>query len=378
MNIKQVFGVAGGFMMVYILITLTNKPRVDPNEPRRPQGDAGAIGRPVAPPQQTAVRGQEAPMGFCLPGVGAETLASSDTDALIVQIKNQAGWVAISPALMQENVFASEVSADPAQTPSDASLAHAIQKCHELGLQVLLRPVVVAKDGSRRERFVPSDPGGWFKSYAKALSPWIDLAEREHVETLSLGANYAQLEKDAPWGQLIKQVRERYHGKLTYGAGLQAESGRGGYAQVSFWNELDFIGLEVPAPAEVVSAGDESGMADAWETQGKAIGDWVSANQNGRQAIFTSVGYGTSTTDPGSAYRAFRRGIGTQPWVAAANWYQYDDRLDAAPAAQAQQQAPQGAAGAPGGAPVDMRSGMDNSAIPGMAPGGGDAGRSDE
>lgn len=375
MNIKQVFGVTGGFMMVYILITLTNKPQVNPHEPRRPRGEATAPGQAQAP-SQAAVPGREAPLGFCLPGVGAETLASADTDALLTQLKDTASWVAISPALIQDNVFASAVAADPAQTPSQTSLTHAIQKAHELGLQVLLRPVVVAKDGSRRERFVPSDPSAWFKSYAEALSPWIDLAEREHVETLCLGANYAQTEQDQPWGELIKQVRERYHGKLTYGAGLQPESGRGGYGQVSFWNDLDFVGLELPTPADVQSAGDESAMASAWDSYGKAIGEWVSAGQNGRQVIFTSVGYGSSTTDPGSAYRAFRQSIGSQPWVAAANWYQYDAKLDAAPAASLQ--APQGAVVRPGGPPIDMRPGMDNSPIPGMAPGGPNSANTDQ
>jgi hypothetical protein len=314
MNPKQIFGLAGGFLLVYIVITLTNKPQV-PSERDHLERDGGPSSEMAQPPAQPE-RGGGAAIGYCLPGVGAETLASAETDAQLRAMAGRGNWVAISPALFQPDAYASEVTADSSQTPSEESLKHAIAQCRSLGMRVLLRPVVVAKDGTRRERFVPADPSAWFTSYAKAISPWVDLAEREHVEVLSIGANYAQLEKDQPWGELIRQVRERYKGQLTYGAGLQPESGNGGYQQIGFWPALDVVGLEAPLPA-----------SGGWSQVEIDLDGWMQANQPGRQAIFTSAGYSAAGPDRQS-FEAFKSLLGSKPWLAGANWYQWDPALE--------------------------------------------------
>lgn len=338
MNMKQVFGLAGGFLFVYIVITLTNKPQVPSDSEVSSQFEVVPVGEGprFTAPDGSGRRDGEPAIGFCLPGMGAETLASAETDTLLDRMAGSGRWVTISPALFQENAYASEVAADPGQTPSEASLARAIARCRDLGLQVVLRPVVVAKDGSRRERFVPGDPAAWFESYTTALSPYIDLAEREQVQVLSLGANYAQLEGTQPWGDLIKEVRQRYKGRLTYGAGLQSESGNGGYQAVPFWGELDYIGIEAPLPGSMPAGASEETADEAWEAVGNGIGSWMEQQQPSRQAIFTSVGFAPnlSAGDAGVAYRSFKRAVGSRPWVAAATWYQWDSRLDQAPKRQ--------------------------------------------
>lgn len=337
MNVKQVLGMAGGFLFVYIVITLTNKPQIPTDTgqqslERRPAGADTVVTTDLAAEPATA--GAPA-FGFCLPGLGAETLASAETDALLGKLSANAQWVSISPVLFQENGWASDVAEDASQSPSQAALAHAIAECHMRGLKVVLRPVVVAKDGTRRERFVPSDPDAWFKSYALAISPYVDLAAKSGVEVFCLGANYAQIEASQPWSKLSAQVRERFSGQLTYGAGTQSESGNGGYQAVTFWGDLDFVGVEAPAPADVAPGAAEETHDEAWQKVGEEIGAWVAARQPERKVFFTSVGYAPNATpsDLGSGYRAFVRTMGGQPWVAAANWYQWDAAIAQAPAA---------------------------------------------
>lgn len=328
MNVKQVWGMAGGFLFVFIVITLTNKPQVPTKTEQttieQPPADGGA----VVSHENTTVGAPS--FGFCLPGLGAETLASAETDALLVKMASRGGWVSISPVLFQENAFASEVVEDAAQSPSQASITHAIDQCRLRGLKVVMRPIVVAKDGTRRERFVPADPSAWFLSYSRALSPYVDLAAKSQVEVFSLGANYAQLEATQPWPELIKQVRERYSGRLTYGAGTQSESGNGGYQAVPFWGELDYVGVEAPAPSGAQSGAGEDAQGSAWQQFGEDLGAWMSERQSGRQVFFTSAGYmpNATPTDVGVGYRAFTRAMANRSWVAGANWYQWDAAID--------------------------------------------------
>jgi hypothetical protein len=328
MNVKQVWGMAGGFLFVYIVITLTNKPQVPTKTEQTTIEQAPADNAAVLSHENT---GMGAPsFGFCLPGIGAETLASAETEALLGKMASRGSWVAISPVLFQADGFASEVAEDAAQSPSQASLSHAIAQCRLRGLKVVLRPVVVAKDGTRRERFVPADPNAWFQSYSRAIAPYVDLAARSRVEVFSLGANYAQLEATQPWPALIKEVRARYTGQLTYGAGTQSESGNGGYQAVPFWGELDFVGLEAPAPSGVQPGAGSDAHDSAWRQFGDDLGAWMSEQQPGRQVFFTSAGFMPNATpsDIGGGYRAFSRAMANRAWMAGANWYQWDAAIE--------------------------------------------------
>jgi hypothetical protein len=328
MNVKQVWGMAGGFLFVYIVITLTNKPqvpaKVEQSTFEQVPNDSGAIRS-----HENMAAGTPS-FGFCLPGIGAETLASAETDALLGKMAARGSWVAISPVLFQADGFASEVAADPAQSPSEASISHVIAQCRLRGLKVVMRPVVVAKDGTRRERFVPADPTAWFQSYSRAIAPYVDLAARSRVEVFSLGANYAQLEATQPWPALIKQVRERYTGQLTYGAGTQSESGNGGYQAVPFWGDLDYVGVEASAPSGAQAGAGGDARDSAWRQFGDDLGAWMAEQQPGRQVFLTSVGFtpNAAPDDIGGGYRAFTRAMASRAWMAGANWYQWDAAIE--------------------------------------------------
>lgn len=341
MNVKQVWGMAGGFLLVFIVITLTNKPQVTSKVEQSTFEQVPNDGGAVLSHESTSTGAPS--FGFCLSGLGAETLASAETEALIGKMGARGSWVAISPVLFQENGFSSEVAEDAAQSPSQASIAHAIAQCRLRGLKVVLRPVVVAKDGTRRERFVPADPSAWFQSYSRAIVPYVDLAATSQVEVFSLGANYAQLEASQPWPALIKLVRERYTGRLTYGAGTQSESGNGGYQAVPFWGELDYVGVEAPAPSGAQPGADSDEHDSAWRQFGDDLGAWVQERQPGRQVFFTSAGFmpNATPTDVGTGYRAFTRAMADRAWVAGANWYQWDaaiEQPEGAPAGGGQKQ----------------------------------------
>jgi hypothetical protein len=71
------------------------------------------------------------------------------------------------------------------------------------------------------------------------------MAETERVAALCIGTELvnATLQHPARWQQLIKATRASYSGELTYAANWGRE-----FEQLSFWSDLDVIGLNAYYP----------------------------------------------------------------------------------------------------------------------------------
>ncbi len=76
------------------------------------------------------------------------------------------------------------------------------------------------------------------KNYENFIFHYADLAEKNKVEILSVGSELGSLEdRSLFWSRLIRKVRQRYHGKLTYSANWDH------YTHPTFWRELDYIAI---------------------------------------------------------------------------------------------------------------------------------------
>lgn len=135
-------------------------------------------------------------------------------------------------------------------TPTDASLVHAIQKAHSLGMTVAVKFHSDPKTGEWRAFVDPSDRNAWFAAYEKHLMHYARLAEANGVELLILGTEMIGVSSGthnptntANWKALIAKVRTVYSGKLSYaanwGTGWADEKN-----QVAFWDVLDYAGID--------------------------------------------------------------------------------------------------------------------------------------
>ena len=86
--------------------------------------------------------------------------------------------VEIVPNWYMDAPNSSSVAPDPAKTPTDASVEHAIAAARELGFDVWLKPHVDVKDGSFRGEIQPDDRAAWFASYSGMIEGYADLAAR--------------------------------------------------------------------------------------------------------------------------------------------------------------------------------------------------------
>jgi len=115
----------------------------------------------------------------------------------------------------------------PPPTPTDEMLESWIGLAHQRELSVLLVPHVVyigcpTESGYTRStwievwQFKPADRTEWFRNYKTWILHYAGIVERTGVEIFSLGADLGEYEYvPNVWKQMIREVRNVYHGKIT-------------------------------------------------------------------------------------------------------------------------------------------------------------------
>jgi len=183
-------------------------------------------------------------------------------------------------------------------TPLDEAIIHAIRTCHSLGLRVMLKPHVDCLDGSHRLDIIPSEE--WFANYKKMIVRYAEMAARNKVEMFCIGTeleNTSFSNWDAKWRDVIKAVRDVYSGRLSYSANWTE------YQSVSFWDEMDFIGIDAYFPLTRKNDPTEEELIAAWNRVADDIEKWINENNIIKGIIFTELGYVSSD------------GTNKQPWA---------------------------------------------------------------
>ncbi|WP_161849952.1 calcium-binding protein [Bradyrhizobium sp. CCBAU 051011] len=153
------------------------------------------------------------------------------------------------------------VFADPAKTESDASLLAGFQAAHDAGLSVLFKAALSTLNGTRVSSLAPADVADFFASYKAEIVHLATIAQAAGVETFAIGNEMSSL-SGAPyrgyWIDIIGAVRDVYHGELTYAAATDEAS------HVSFWDQLDTIGVNTYPPLTASNAPTVQDLIDAW------------------------------------------------------------------------------------------------------------------
>jgi hypothetical protein len=237
------------------------------------------------------------------------------------------------------------VIADPAKTESDASLLAGFQAAHAAGLSVVFKAAISPLDGTPTSSMAPTDVSAFFASYEAEIVHLATIAQAGGVETFAIGNEMSSLsgpQYRGYWTDLIAAVRQVYHGELTYAAATDEAS------KVSFWDELDTIGVNTYPPLTTSSTPTVQDLVNAWNEvptnpyyaaafEHKSPVDFLHSlsEQYGKPVLMTEMGYrsidGTAiqpgswtingTPDPAAqadAYKAF-----FQVWTAeGGSWMQ--------------------------------------------------------
>jgi hypothetical protein len=155
-----------------------------------------------------------------------------------------ANAVSISPYSYMRN--ATDAAPFPfarqAGSENDESIIHAVLAAKKSGLAVLLKPHVWIRGGWPGQVQM-SSPGEWdrfFGYYWAWIRHYAVLAEMYDVEIFCVGVEFsgATVGHEKEWIQIFQRVRGVFSGALTYAANWGGE-----IESVSFWGELDYIGV---------------------------------------------------------------------------------------------------------------------------------------
>jgi hypothetical protein len=222
----------------------------------------------------------------------------------------------------------SAVYADANYTESQSVIAATIAEANSRGMSVMVRPLIDFLDptkigsysvGDWRSTYNPANAAAFFASYKTMIVAIAQVAQANGAASLSIGAELDQLAGPAYlsyWTDIITSVRAVFSGKLTYSAdwddnispwqgqhGLTAGTGTL-TTQVSFWSQLDYLGIDCYAPLSDAGNPTLAGLIAGWmSTPSDPTSLSVTGNQSlisyfagvatqaGKPLLFTEIGY---------------------------------------------------------------------------------------
>ncbi|WP_461302935.1 glycoside hydrolase family 113 [Aureisphaera sp.] len=232
---------------------------------------------------------------------GAHVFSNVDTTNAAMFTRMNIEWVTFVPWGFQDDVDS------PAVTHHNKDSAHIqqhnahwvrrIEDARKEGFKVFLKPHVWVdnpSNGQWRSDIFPNNDTDWEQwkaTYRNFIIRYATVAEQAQAEMFCLGTEFTRLvlEKPEYWKQLIQEVRAVYSGKLTYAANWYEA-----YEKITFWQDLDYIGIQAyfpVAPSEYPSA---QAIEKGWKPYLEAMQSLATANN--RNILFTELGY-KSTSD---------------------------------------------------------------------------------
>jgi hypothetical protein len=234
---------------------------------------------------------------------------------------------------------------------TDAQVVAAINTLHSEGMTVLLKPMLDVSDGIWRGVINPSasNLSSWFSNYDAFIDHYATIAAANNVNLFSVGCELNGVEKyTANWTNLISGVRGIYGAagdtseRLTYAANWTGnEAGHGGFTAISWWNQLDYIGIDAYFPLASVPDPSEAELLSSWGAYASEISQWRSAAGLSQPVIFTEAGYeakaGTASSPGGTgdastpqdipaqanAYQALLQTMAPEPWFDGVFWWEW-------------------------------------------------------
>ena len=221
-----------------------------------------------------------------------------------------------------------------------------IRLARTAGYKVFYKPHIwmhEPSDGKWRSDIYPVSEENWNlwkESYRKFILQWARVAEEGGAEMFCVGTELTRLtlEKSIYWEELIEEIRGIYSGQLTYAANWYEE-----YENITFWDQLDYIGIQAYFPLTDYDSPTLADIKSGWQPHLKRLS--AMSQQYNKPILFTELGY-KSTVDSArqpwewldyhddmsipnaeevqaDCYRAFFEEVWPQPWFSGVHLWQF-------------------------------------------------------
>ncbi len=154
-------------------------------------------------------------------------------------------------------------------------------------LKIFLKPQVYFPGSWPGDLDFKSD-GEWEKweaAYREYLLDYLDIAIEYEVEMFCIGTEFkiSVIQRPTFWKNLISDIRCLYSGNLTYSANWDS------FAEISFWEDLDYVGISAYFPLSDEETPKDKTLAKAWQPIKKKLNDFYKKSQ--KPILFTEYGY---------------------------------------------------------------------------------------
>ncbi len=224
-------------------------------------------------------------------GISVFGWRNANEQAIADLLKTNAEWVAIIPFMYQENEGSLELRPDrkdDAFNRNDSLFITVINDLHGKDIQVHLKPHLWLGQGWRSDITLHTDTDWdtWFNSYRSQILHYAKMAQLTGVELFCIGTELRTSIKTQPeaWHTLIADIRKIYDGQLTYAANWHDE-----YEYVTFWQELDYIGIQAYFPLTKTRNPDLEIIQKGWQPHIETLSAFSEKHRT--PILFTEVGY---------------------------------------------------------------------------------------
>jgi hypothetical protein len=155
-------------------------------------------------------------------------------------------------------------------------------------IKIMLKPQIWVVDGEFTGFIKMTSEKDWVvfeNTYAKFILTYAKIAQTIKADIFCLGVELEQFATLRPafWRWLIKEVKKVYDGKLTYAANWDA------YKKISFWDDLDYIGVDAYFPLNDAKTPALKDLIKAWQPYKKTL--FSKSIQYKKPILFTEYGY---------------------------------------------------------------------------------------
>ena len=261
--------------------------------------------------------------------------------------------VALIVSVYMDHCASTTIYSDFIETPSDEEVQRIIERFHQVGIRVMLKPFLVLKDSVWQGGFTPTEPyeitagvvsnyrEKWAASFRAMLSHYADLAQRCGVESICIGNEYHGVEHFNPeWRDSVAAVRERFQGLVTSDFVQPTLNRRKVDPQVGqWWQELDFLSMSFyPAFPKADATTEE--IVESLQPHVRELRELCAAYS--KPLVFAECGMRSTSFDPAGAYGyhgqgtydghmqgRFLEGIFAafrpEPWWRGLVWWKWDE-----------------------------------------------------
>lgn len=248
---------------------------------------------------------------------GAHLFGRLDSTNIKVLNKTNYNWITLVPWGFQTSYKSAKVTHHDPEGKNIKSgndeLHQRISLLKSKGYKVFIKPHVwvdTTINGKWRSSIYPlndSDWEIWQDSYRDFVFRYAKVAEDAKADMFCIGTEFSRLAIEKPlfWRSLIKDLRKIFSGKLTYAANWNQT-----FEKITFWDDLDFIGIQAYFPLTDLNSPSIENINKGWQKYIPSM-EALKLKFN-KDIIFTELGYKSTTN------------AAIKPWEWAENTYQSD------------------------------------------------------